>query len=106
MLILSVNDSRLFLLMACICLTVLLAFSLRRQPQERVNPESRAELRIFFPLPQSHLHIQYTPFLAPFSEGARRQTTSLPNLCPVRSLIFAITSLPVSLPLQQILAFR
>lgn len=26
MLILSVNDSRLFLLMACICLTVLLAF--------------------------------------------------------------------------------
>lgn len=90
MLILSVNDSRLFLLMACIRRTVLLAFSLRRQPQERVNPESRAELRIFFPLPQSHLHIQYTPFLAPFSAGARRQTTSLPNLCPVRSLILAM----------------
>lgn len=58
MLTLSVDDSRLFLLTACISRTVLLAFSLLRQPQERVNPESKAELRIFFPLPQSHLHIQ------------------------------------------------
>ena len=58
MLTLSVNDSRLFLLISFISLTFLLAFSLRRQPHERVNPESRAELTTFLPLPQSHLHIQ------------------------------------------------
>ena len=76
--------------MATILRAILLAVSLRRQPQERVNPESRAELTTVFPLPQSRLPIQYAPFFAPFTLGARRQTTSLPNRFPVRSMSFPI----------------